>query len=508
MPLWKGSGMTRKRIAIGGFEHETNTFAPSPAGYDDFALGSGFPPLSTGEEIAARCRGNLPIAGFLSEGEARGWELVPTLWAAATPSAHVTRQAFERILADLVSRIAAAGPLDGVLLDLHGAMVAQDFDDGEGEILRRVRAIVGPDVPIVASLDLHGNVSAEMVEMADAMVAFRTYPHVDMAETGRRAAQALARILETGRRPAKAFRQLPFLTPIVFQCTFDEPMRGIYAKLAAMEAQHDASLSVLPCFPAADIACCLPSVLAYAGDQAKADALADELAAFVLSKEGDFKGELLSPEDAARRAQALVAQGRRPVVIADAQDNPGAGGDSDTTGLLRALVAADAQKAALGLIADPDAARAAHQAGVGAEIELTLGGRSGVVGDAPFKARFVVEALSDGEVLGKGPYYKDILLKLGPCAALRIGGVRIAVSTRKAQLADREMFRFLGIVPEEMDILAVKSAVHFRADFEPMAGALLIACAPGPMPMDPAALPWTKLPEGVRLGPLGKPFRR
>lgn len=500
--------MGRRRIAIGGFEHETNTFAPSPADYSDFALGSGFPPLSTGAEILSRCTGNLPIAGFVDAGRAMEWDIVPTLWAAATPSAPVTRGAFERILAGLVARIAEAGPLDGVCLDLHGAMVAQDYEDGEGEILRRLRAAVGPDVPIAVSLDLHGNVSREMVAQADVMVAFRTYPHIDMGETGRRTAEALERLLRSGKRPAKAFRQLPFLTPIVFQCTFDQPMRGIYEELERIEASSGALLSFLPCFPAADIPCCLPSVLAYADDAATAEAAADELARFILARESAFRGELLEPDAAVRRALELNAQGLRPVVIADAQDNPGAGGDSDTTGMLRALIKADAHNACLGMIADAEAARLAHAAGIGAEIELSLGGRSGVSGDAPYRERFRVEALTDGNVTGKGGYYKGIALKLGPCAALRIGGVRIAVSSRKAQLADREMLRFLGIVPEESDVIVVKSAVHFRADFEPMAGALLVATAPGPMPMDSAALNWTRLPEGTRLGPLGKPFHK
>ena len=178
----------------------------------------------------------------------------------------------------MIDGIASAGPLDAVYLDLHGAMVAEHFDDGEGEILRRVREVIGKDLPLVVSLDLHANVTPEMIEHADALIAYRTYPHVDMADTGRACAEHLALLLGTKQKFAKAFRQLPFLIPISWQCTNDEPTKGIYQKLAALQDDAVPTLSFAPGFPAADLRDCGPSVFAYGVTQADADAAADTIA--------------------------------------------------------------------------------------------------------------------------------------------------------------------------------------------------------------------------------------
>ena len=178
------------RIAVGGFLHETNTFAPTKATYDAFVHGGGWPSMVMGKDVLTIRNINVGLAGFIGAAEANGWELVPTIFAAATPSAHVTKDAYERIAKVMVDGIASAGPIDAVYLDLHGAMVAEHFDDGEGEILSRVRKVIGKDMPLVVSLDLHANVTPEMVEHADALIAYRTYPHVDMADTGRACAQA------------------------------------------------------------------------------------------------------------------------------------------------------------------------------------------------------------------------------------------------------------------------------------------------------------------------------
>ena len=217
------------RIAVGAFLHETNTFAPTKATYDDFVHGGGWPSMAHGADVLKVMRKiNVGLAGFVEAAEANGWELVPTISAAAVPSAHVTNDAFERVMKEMIDGIAAAGPIDGVYLDLHGAMVTEQHDDGEGETLARVRKVIGKDLPLVVSLDLHANVSPEMMAHADALIAYRTYPHVDMADTGRACARHLALMLKTKARFAKAFRQLPFLIPISWQCTNDQPTKGIY----------------------------------------------------------------------------------------------------------------------------------------------------------------------------------------------------------------------------------------------------------------------------------------
>src|SRR3984893_6798914 len=232
------------RIAVGGFLHETNTFAPTKATYADFIHGGGWPAMTQGADVFKVMRNiNVGLAGFIGEAENHAWELVPTIFAAASRCAHVTKDAYERIADVIVDGIKSSLPLDAVYLDLHGAMVAEHFDDGEGEILRRVREATGARLPLVVSLDLHANVTPDMVHHADALIAYRTYPHVDMADTGRAAARHLALLLRDRRRLEKAFRQLPFLIPISWQCTSDFPTKGIYEKLTGMEGEAVPTLS-------------------------------------------------------------------------------------------------------------------------------------------------------------------------------------------------------------------------------------------------------------------------
>lgn len=494
-----------RRVALAGFVHESNSFAPSAADMAAFQQGGGYLPLCRGVQILTGARDvNLPVAGAIAHAEAQGWDLVPLVWAGAVPSAPVTAACYRAISDEIVAGLRQAGPLDGVFLDLHGAMMAEGTPDGEGALLARVRAEIGPDVPLVAALDLHGNLSPQMVAEADRMVGFRTYPHVDMARTGQRAAVELGRLM-AGAPSFTAFRQMDFLIPIAWQATDAQPAAGIYALLDEADAAGICA-SVFMGFPAADFADCRPSVIAHADSRDRAEAWADRIADALRAAEPAFRGRSWTPEAGVAEAQRIAATARRPVVLADTQDNPGAGGNSDTMGMLRALIAAEAQDAAIGLICDPAAAAAAHAAGTGATLTLPLGGRSGVPGDAPLTASFTVEALTDGLCHATGPYYGGAHLRLGPSACLRIGGVRIAVASEKAQMADRQMFRDLGITPEDQAILGVKSSNHFRADFAPIAEAILTCVAPGPMPLSPASLPFRHLAPGLRLEPGGAPF--
>src|ERR1700738_2029555 len=299
------------RIAVGGFLHETNTFAPTKATFADFQHGGGWPAMTEGPDVLKVMRRiNVGLAGFVDSAEANGGELIPTIACGASPSAHVTKDAFERIVKVMVDGIAAAGPIDAVYLDLHGAMVTEHLDDGEGEILARVRRVIGKDVPLVTSLDLHANVTPDMMEHADALIAYRTYPHVDMADTGRAAARHLALLLHTKQRFAKAFRQLPFLIPISWQCTNDQPTKGIYKKLAALQSDDIPTLSFAPGFPAADFRDCGPSVFAYGRTQADADAAADKIVAVIIGHENDFDGRIYTPDEGVRYAMELAQTAR------------------------------------------------------------------------------------------------------------------------------------------------------------------------------------------------------
>lgn len=497
------------RIAYAGFQHETNTFAPARADMRAFELGGGWPGLTRGSAVPqAIADSNIPAWGFTEAAAVDGHELVPILWCAASPSAHVTRDAYEQIAGDILSGLRAALPVDAVYLDLHGAMVAEHIDDGEGELIRRVRTLIGPDVPLVVSYDLHANMTAASFSGADLHVAFRTYPHVDMADTGRRA-YALLKNMQAGgmARPATAVRRIPFLIPVCWQCTELAPAQDLYARLRELETRRGVlSLSFTMGFPAADFPECGPVVWCHARTQQEADEAADALAKAVLAAEPEFAGTLLDADQAVQQAMLIAQTKGGPVVIADTQDNPGAGAESDTTGVLRALIRHDARDAAIGLIVDPDAAARAHEAGEGARVRLRLGGRSGAQGDAPLDAEFQVVRLSDGRFDATGPYYGGFRMNLGPSACLRIGGVSIVVSSYKAQLADQAMFRFVGIEPTRSRVLAVKSTLHFRADFVSIAGDILFCASPGAMSMDPRGLPWRRLAPTIRMMPGGPTF--
>jgi microcystin degradation protein MlrC len=489
------------RIAIGGFQHETNTFAPSRADYAAFEAGGGWPGVQYGEPIFGAVEGaNIPAAGAIEALRALGHSMVGTAWGAASPSAHVTADAFERIAGELISRLKQALPVEGVYLDLHGAMVVESYDDGEGELLRRVREAVGPRVPVVASLDLHANVTRAMFERADALVAYRTYPHVDMAQTGARAAHLLDRMVRSGERPDRAFHQLDYLTGIPSQCSFIEPCRTIYQELARLEEKTGAVLSFAPGFPMADFPDCGMSVFGYGAQQA-----VQQLRDAVADAEKDFAMELHEAPEAVRRAKRRGEPGA-PVVLADTQDNPGAGGNGDTTGVLRALIEQEAQDAVLGMLIDPASAQRAHEAGQGTHAVFSLGGLSGIPGDGPLAGEFKVERLGDGRFTCTGPMFKGFRMTLGPMALLRsraAPGVRVVLASRKCQAADQEMFRALGVEPRRLRIVALKSSVHFRADFEPIASEVLVVKSPGPALADPAQFRWVKLRKGVRLRPLG-----
>ena len=494
------------RIAIGGFQHETNTFAPSPADYRSFEDGGGWPGIQFGDAIFDAVAGaNIPAAGAIQALRSLGHSLVGTAWAAASPSAQVTRDAYERIAAAMLERLEAAKPLDGVYLDLHGAMVSDEHDDGEGELLRRVRAAVGPRVPIAVSLDLHANVTRAMFEHADAMVAYRTYPHVDMAETGARAARLLDQTLRLGERLAGGMHSFDFLTGIPSQCSFIEPCSGIYRELGELEGRDNLSLSFAPGFPMADFDECGMTVFGYGVEKRSLESALRRLHESVAGAEKNFALELHAPDEAVQRARARGEPGL-PVVLADTQDNPGAGGNGDTTGLLGALVRQRAEGATLGLLIDGAAAQRAHEAGAGATLAFELGGRSRVEGDAPYGGEFTVEGLGDGRFTCTGPMFRGFRMNLGPMALLRsraAPGVRIALATKKCQAADQEMFRHLGIEPKRERVLALKSSVHFRADFQPIAREVLVVKSPGPALADPAEFKWTKLRKGIRLRPLG-----
>jgi microcystin degradation protein MlrC len=490
------------RIAVGGFHHETNCFVEPKTDFAYFASHRDRPPLVRGEEVIRWLSDtSFALSGFLKAmGEAH--ELVPLVWTSGGAGGLVTRDAFERIAGEMIGRLSAAMPVDAVYLDLHGAMVTEDFEDGEGELLRRVRAAVGPEVPVAISLDYHANVTPQMVQATDALLGYLTYPHVDRAETGERAARATELLLRRGRPAGRALRKTPFLIPLNDQCTLVEPSRSIVARSVAAEGDL-VNLSYLAGFPPSDLFWCGPAVIAHGWSQEAADRAADALLREIVMQEPNFAVEMLPPDEGVARAMAIARDATRPVVIADTQDNPGCGGNADTTGLLRALVEAGAAGAVLGFLCDAEAARAAHAAGEGAELHIALGGRTGPEGVAPFAARFRVARLGSGRFRTTGVVSGGREVDVGPMALLTVGGVSVAVTSKRLQALDQAPFLHLGVEPARQRILALKSTCHFRGEFEPIAEAVIVVLAPGYYRADPAVYPYRRLRPGVRLRPLG-----
>ncbi len=495
-----------KLIAVGGFQHETNTFAPHLAPFEAFERADSWPGLTVGEPLIETMAGlNIPLSGFIETAQQAGHRLLPLCWCAAEPSSYVTRDAFERVADIICSGLRAGASLEAVYLDLHGAMVTQHYQDGEGELLRRVREIVGPAIPVVISLDLHANVTEGMVEHSDAMTIYRTYPHLDMAATGARAFELLEFLL-AGHRLHKAMRKIPFLFPLTSQCTDFEPCRSLYGALDTMSLRPGMSdVDFATGFPPADIAECSAAVVAYGVDGDTVEAVADQLYQQVLDAEADFTFETFSADEAVLRA--MDNDSDKPVVLADAQDNPGAGGTSDTTGLLEALVRNGASQAVMAILYDPEVADMAHAAGVGAVLEVELGAKSGFPGVQTYRGMFSVEALGDGRFVFTGAMNLNSKADLGNMALLRIvddsSEVRVVVGSARSQCLDLAMIRHLGIEPTAQKIVAVKSTVHFRADFDPIAAETLVVISPGANFCVLDELNFANLRPGVRLGPNG-----
>lgn len=498
-----------QRIGIAGFLHETNTFSNTPTPLENFLNQSGFyPEMLAGKEMLRLSEGKINIAasGFMADAEMYEFAVVPLVWIGTEPSQPMKIDVFEHLMGLIEEEIEENQPYDGIFLDLHGAMVYGDLQDGEEEILRRVRAIVG-DIPIVVSFDLHGNINKESFDMATAMVGYRTYPHVDGFENGQRCAAVMHYILREGAI-YKAFRQSPFLMPATTQPTTKEPAKSLYALLPEVERwENVVSATVMEGFNACDLPHTGPSVFTYAENQDMADKSADFLLKGMMEREAQFSVEMFLPEEAVEKALQMTETSDKPVILVDVQDNAGGGSPSDTVWLLEAIARRGVKRAAVGVIWDPEAAEAAHAAGEGAQVRIALGGHS-LPGHTSYKAEYTVEKLHDGDFLGTGPMVKGRTLNLGKMAQLRVDDIRIVVSTDRMQALDQSLFRVVGIEPSEMAILVLKSANHYRADFGPISSGIINVDAPSAILEDPSKIAYTRLREGVRLKGKGPEFHK
>lgn len=463
------------RIALGGISHETNTYADPVSGPTDverFIIRRG--------DRMLRARGTATfVAGFLDACDEIGAEPVPTLWAWAGPSGTVTAEAYTALCDELFERLAAALPVDAVALELHGAGVVEGIGDLEGHLGAEVRRLVGPNVPIVAALDLHGNITDQMAETFDVFFGNQLYPHTDGRERGYEAVAAVPHILAGTWAPVIHVEHLPMLLPPAATDP-GEPAAEMNEVCRAIEARPGViDCTVFHGFPYVDI----PHVGVHVAvtthdDHPLAARCAEEVSTWIWDNRERFRKEAHSPDSAVQTARTLVAAGTRPVVINETCDNPGGGSPGDGTHLLRAMLDADLSDAAFGFVADPAVADQAHRAGVKARLDIRLGGKHGDLHGPPLELSCVVRTLTDGRIVLQH-MMKGVLVDLGPSARLRCDGVDVIVTSQPFQTLDAEIFLLHGIDVTRCSVIGLKSSQHFRAGFRHLAGAILTADAPG-----------------------------
>jgi microcystin degradation protein MlrC len=461
------------RVAMGSIMQETNTFCAEPATMSDFA-----PHILRGDQILDVYAGTRTgLGGFLDAARVEGFDVVPLYSAQATSSGLTNGATFETLTGELLAALQAALPVDGVLLALHGAMAADGALDADGEIVRRVRRVVGPDVPIAVELDFHANVSRALVEQVDILVGYDTYPHLDIYDRGVEAGTLLARRLRGQITPVCAWAGLPLLMVPQAQFTARPPMSELLAAAHRLEREPGMlAVTVSGGFCYADVPHAGLSVTAVAdGDRARAAAAARRIAQAAWIQRERFR---VSNHAVAAAVARAVAAPRGPVILVDVGDNVGGGGSGDGTVLLRALLEAGA-KGAVVTIADPAAVAAAIAAGVGAEVTLPVGGKVDDRHGSPLTVTGRVRVITDGRYVHKGPFMTGAPVYMGRSVVLEVGGNDILLTERKTAPFDLQQLRSVGIEPTDRRIIVVKAAVAWRAAYEPIAAEIIEVDTPG-----------------------------
>ncbi len=475
--------MEQKRILVAQFKHETNCFSPFPADRTAFSARNAL----IGAEIAPYFDGvSNEMGGFLSyfRGKEAQVRLVPVIAFNAEPSGPVTAEVYEFVTETILRALREDGPFDGVLLSLHGAMVAEGHPDGEGDLLEQIRRAAGPEVPIAASLDLHANLTEKMVRSATVLVPFLHYPHTDEFETGRRTAALLEDLLEGRAAYRMAAAYVPYLLPL-YPTALPE-LHAFYARAAALEREQGAAMvRITHGFFPADVPYMGMAVVAVTED-GRAGELAAGLAKEIWQGRAALRRSFPPLAEALDRVETATAF---PVVLADAADNPGAGGSGDTTFLLRGILARGLRGGAYAAITDPESVAACVRAGEGAEVELLLGGKGDPAltgGPLPVRAR--VQRITDGVYVNRDKMDHGLAIRMGTTAILEIGGNLVLVTERRTQPLDAEVFRAFGIEPERQRFLVVKSSVHYRASFGKFAAEMIEVAEGGYAPPEPERL--------------------
>ncbi len=469
------------RIVTGGIAQETNTFQWEPTTLQDFQKGSSH--IVRGEEILALEGTGTIYGGIIAEAKAHEVELIPTTYGSAVPGGRVSREAFETMKNEIVEGIRAAMPVDGVLLGIHGAMALEHNDDGEGPLITAIREVVGPDVPIVAPLDLHTNLSEEMMEEATAFVGYKEYPHIDTPETGARAMQILVSTIKGEIQPVMAHVKLPLIAPNQSMVTtWQSPLKKAIDRAREIEREPGVvAATVLGGFPFADIPYTTVSTIVVTDkDRALARKYANELAQICWDLREDFTIHPTPVKDAI--AEALAGEPGGVYVLADISDSGASGTAGDGTAILKGLLEANATSAAVAQIMDRDAVDACIEAGVGSSVTLTVGGKHDGLHGEPVEVAGKVRLIHEGSFVIAGPMGAGTTASRGRTVVLEINGrngIELQLTDLRGHPSDLNFFRAFGIEPTQRRILVLKSAAHFRAAFEPIATKVIEVEAPG-----------------------------
>ncbi len=460
------------RIAVGGIFHETNTFVADPTTLADFRAYQ----FAAGADLLDWRSTRSEIGGFLTGCAARDWEPVPSLFAAALPAGLVDHAAFESLTSQLIDGLTSGGRPDGVLLCLHGAMATGQSPDADGEVLTRLAQALGPDVPVVVTLDFHANTGDAMTRHADALLGYDTYPHVDMYDRGLEAAGVLAAILRTGQRRRTVHRKVGLITPPQVQYTDTEPMRAIMKHVHDVESAADVTVTVTPGFPYADVDCMGLSVVTSSPDPDAAAQAATAVADDIAARGEDFSYACYPVAEAVRLA--LAADGPGPVVLVDSADNVGGGGPGDGTAILAEWLARKGTGLAV-VIADPAAVARALEAGIGGRLTVAVGGHTDERHGSPIPVTGTVRLVSDGTYVHRGSYATGITTRMGRSVVLEASGNTIVLTERRVMPFDAQQLLSVGVSPRHCRALVVKSAIAWRAAYGEYASQVIEVDAPG-----------------------------
>jgi microcystin degradation protein MlrC len=460
------------RLVIAMMKHETNTFSPIRTDWQRF-LDWG---AHLGEDARRAYEGTgMPMAAYLDLAKSIGAEIVTPVAAEAMPSGPVTEDAYERMSGAILDAVAKG--CDAAMLDLHGAMVAETTPDGEGTLLERIRA-VAPGLPIAVTCDLHANLSDKMVQNCTALIGYKTYPHVDMYAVGKQVGEILLGAIDGKIRPVMTWGSRPLLAQTLRMGTDDEPMKSLIAMARDAEAHGLLAATVFGGFPLADThAAGLSAICIADGDAAAARAATQALLDAGWARRDDFLYRHETLGHAMARAKAVAADAAGPILLLDHADNVGSGGTQDVMTVIAEVIRQGLDGVAVAAVCDPAAVAAMQKAGVGATVTLALGGRTdmpsiGLAG-APLTVTGRVRALTDGEWIVRGPMYTGVKVQMGPSAVLDTGKVEIVIVSRHHEPWDQGVFTSLGIDPKTKRFLLLKSRIHYRAGFAPIAAATI-----------------------------------